>query len=140
MLSQATPCLFFLLPKSFCKNIEYNLRKFWWGYPMEKKHNLILLGWNSISYPKSWGGLGIRPLESQNRSPLAKLGWNIFSKKNLLWVSTLASKYLKNSNFLSSKSPTNASWLWKGILNCRYVVEKGACWSVSTSSHLNISN
>jgi hypothetical protein len=76
----------FLLPKSFCKDIESNLRKFWWGCPMEKKHNLMLLGWNSISSPKSWGGLGIRPLESQNLSLLSKLGWNILSKENLLWA------------------------------------------------------
>lgn len=84
----------FLRPKTFCNDIESNLRKFWWGCPLEKKHNLMLLGWKTISSPKSWGGLGIRPLESQTRSLLAKLGWNILYKKNLMWVTSLASKYL----------------------------------------------
>jgi hypothetical protein len=124
----------FLLLKNLCNDLESNLRKFWWGYPLEKKHNLMLLGWNKTCSSKAWGGLGIRPLETQNRSLLAKLGWNILTKNNILWVSTLKSKYLINSDFLQAKIPPKASWLWKAILECRSVIGKGACWSISLGS------
>jgi hypothetical protein len=49
----------FFLPKSFCGVINSSLRKFWWGFPQDKKHNLSFLAWNSICQPKSQGGLGL---------------------------------------------------------------------------------
>ncbi|GLT52905.1 hypothetical protein SLA2020_262140 [Shorea laevis] len=130
----------FLLPKAFCLNIEAMLRKFWWGCPLEKNHNLMLLSWKKICSPKSCGGLGIRPLESQNRSLLAKLAWNILSNKNLLWVSSLKSKYLQKFDLLNSPLPSSASWLWKGILKCRDLVEKGAWWSIASGTSIDIWN
>jgi hypothetical protein len=54
----------FLLPKSFCVEINYILRKFWWGFPQEKKHNLSLLSWGSICQPKALGGLVFVPWNS----------------------------------------------------------------------------
>jgi hypothetical protein len=38
----------FLLPKSLCSDINNGLRKFWWGFPQDKKHNLSFLSWKSI--------------------------------------------------------------------------------------------
>ena len=43
----------FLLPKSFCGVISSRLRKFWWGFPQDKKHNLSFLARKSICQPKS---------------------------------------------------------------------------------------
>jgi hypothetical protein len=34
----------FLFPKSLCKVIDSSLKKFWWGFPQDKSHNLFLLG------------------------------------------------------------------------------------------------
>jgi hypothetical protein len=50
--------LFFLL-KSLCVSINSSIRKFWLGYPQDKKHCLSLLSWDNICKPKSLGGLGI---------------------------------------------------------------------------------
>jgi hypothetical protein len=33
----------FLFSKNFCYDINSMLRKFWWGFPQDKKHNLSLL-------------------------------------------------------------------------------------------------
>lgn len=33
----------FLIPKSLCAEIDSVLRKFWWGFPQEKKHSLSFL-------------------------------------------------------------------------------------------------
>jgi hypothetical protein len=68
----------------------------------------MTLGWSTVCSPKAWGGLGTRPPESQNRSLLARLGWNLLSNKNILWVSALESKYLHRTEFLISNIPPNA--------------------------------
>lgn len=67
----------FLLPKTFCAEINSGLKNFWWGFPLEKKKNLSLLSWSSICQPKAFGGLGIRSMGSSNNSLLARLGWKM---------------------------------------------------------------
>jgi hypothetical protein len=117
----------FLLLRSFCQEIDSCLRKFWWGAPLDKKHSLCLLGWKKICSPKSVGGLGLRTMEVQNSSLLAKLGWQILSSRDSLWVKALTSKYLHASTFLSAQASPSSSWLWKGILKCSHIVRKGVC-------------
>jgi hypothetical protein len=60
----------FLIPKTLCSTINSGLRKFWWGFPQDKKHSLSLLSWDSICKPKSLGGLGLKHL-------LWKVAWDI---------------------------------------------------------------
>lgn len=128
----------FLFPKALCQSIDSSLRKFWWGFPQDKRHNISLLSWNRICTPIAAGGLSLRLMECQNLSLLAKIGWKLLTNQDLLWVKSLSAKYLHNTNFLSSPILTMSSWLWKGILKCRNVVTKGACWSISSGSSINI--
>ncbi|MBA0870139.1 hypothetical protein Goshw_008302 [Gossypium schwendimanii] len=48
---------------------------------------MALIGWDSIYQPKSRGGLGLRYLQDQNISFLMKIGFNLVSKDNTLWLS-----------------------------------------------------
>lgn len=115
----------FLFPKSFCIDLDAMLRNFRWGFPQDKEKNLTLLSWKSICTLKSIGGLGIITMEFQNRALLSKLGWQIYSNQDLLWVRALKAKYLRNDNFMDISIKNNASWLWKGILNNMLLIEKG---------------
>ena len=129
----------FLRPKGFCQDLNSILRKFWWGFPPNKSHNLTLLAWDNICKPKYLGGLGIRSLDTMNLSLLAKLGWNLSIKKPMLWVKALAGKYLNfGQNFLNVVSRPLDYWLWKGLLNCRSIVEKGAYLAISMGSNINV--
>jgi hypothetical protein len=129
----------FLLPKSLCTAINTTLRKFWWGFPQDKKHNLSLLSCESICQPKALGGLGLRSMKFLNHSLLARLGWKMTSNQPLLWVDVLRGKYLKNGvSFLNTSSNPSASWLWKGLLKNRKVVQKGACISISCGLNVDI--
>jgi hypothetical protein len=129
----------FLLPKSLCDSINSCIRKFWWGYPQEKKHCLSLLSWSNICKPKSLGGLGIRSMEAMNNSLLARLGWKMASNQPHLWVDSLRSKYLKNGvSFLNAPYNPLSSWLWKGLQKNRKVVEQGACLSISSGLNIDI--
>lgn len=63
------------------------------------------------------------------------------SYQPLLWVDVLRGKYLKNSgSFLNTSSNPSASWLWKGLLKNRKVVQKGACISISCGLNVDIWN
>jgi hypothetical protein len=41
----------FLIPKSLCLEINSFVRKFWWGFPWDKNHNLSFLSWEKICQP-----------------------------------------------------------------------------------------
>jgi hypothetical protein len=111
---------------------------FWWGFPQDKQNNLYLLAWDNICQPKALGGLGIRSMEFLNNSLLARLGWKMVSNATLLWVDALRAKYLMNgASFLSAPNNPLSSWLWKGLLKNRGVVQQGAC--ISIFSGLNVS-
>jgi hypothetical protein len=84
------------------------------------------------------GGLGIRTMEFHNRALLSKLGWQIHSNQDLLWVRALKAKYFIIDNFMEAPIKNNASYLWKGTVKNRLVIEKCACWVVSKCIGLNI--
>jgi hypothetical protein len=131
----------FLIPKSLCSIINSGLRKFWWGYPQDKKHCLSLLSWKNICMPTALGGLGIRSMESLNNSLLVRLGWKLTSNQSLFWVKSLRGKYLKNGiSFLNAPYIPSSSWLWKGLLKNRRIVEKGACISISCGINVDVWN
>ncbi|EEF47861.1 conserved hypothetical protein [Ricinus communis] len=56
-----------------------------------------LLSWEKICAPKSKGSLGLRKAMEINHVLLMKLGWNLISKPNALWVRVLLNKYNKKS-------------------------------------------
>ena len=78
-------------------------------------------------------------MEFINKSLLAWLGWKMLTNEPLLWVEALRGKYLKNDiSFLQASSCPSSSWIWKGLLKNREVVEKGACWSISDGANIHI--
>jgi hypothetical protein len=79
----------------------------------------------------------LRSMEFLNNSLLARLGWKLTSNQPLLWVDALRGKYLKNGvSFLNAPPNLSSSWIWKGLLKNRKVVQKGAC--IAISSGLNV--
>jgi hypothetical protein len=128
----------FKFPTNLCKDLDTAARKFWWGFPANKTHNLSLLSWKKICSPKSFGGLGFRLMGEHNSALLAKLGWKILNKENLLWVHATRGKYLRNLDLLETPNNPTASWIWKGILSNLDIVSAGACRTISSDSMLNV--
>ncbi|GLT55503.1 hypothetical protein SLA2020_286180 [Shorea laevis] len=73
-----------------------------------------------------------------NSALLAKLGWKILNKENLLWVRATRGKYLRNVDLLDAPVQPSASWIWKGILSTLGIVSEGACKTISMSSMFNV--
>jgi hypothetical protein len=80
-------------------------------------------------------------MEIINNSLLARMGWKLFSKESMLRVEVLKGKYLPNDiSFLDAPVNPQSSWIWKGLLKNRNVLEKGACWSVSVGNKIHVWN
>ncbi|GLT70458.1 hypothetical protein SLA2020_425380 [Shorea laevis] len=78
-------------------------------------------------------------METINNSLLARLGWKMTINAPLLWVDALRAKYLRNgTSFLNVSLNPLASWLWKGLLKNKSVIQKGACLSISCGINVDI--
>lgn len=120
----------FLLPKSWCKEIDIQLKIFFWGFWKQKTRNFTSMAWDAICKPKDVGGLGIRRLYDMNRALIAKLGWLLSKNPNSLWSWIILAKYLKNHSFFDIPPSRESSWFWKGITATSDLVHAGACYLV----------
>lgn len=50
---------YYSLPKSWCDDLDWATKIFWWGYKGESSWHLSLKAWKSICVPKCVDGLGI---------------------------------------------------------------------------------
>lgn len=60
------------------------------------------MNWDTITWPKDYGGLGIHETRPQNLALIAKLNWNLLSEEPSPWVHVLKAKYLFSN---TSRSP-----------------------------------
>ena len=128
----------FLLPNSFCSELDRIFKNFWWGFLAKKARNLSLKAWDSLCIPKALGGLGLRKAREVNLALISKLGWKLLNISNSVWVTQLHYKYLNSSSFVSPNTLSSFSWLWKGIQKTLSFITKGACNRILSSSSLLI--
>ena len=127
----------FQLPKSFCKQIQTVLTRFWWDdKPDHRKMSWV--SWSTLTLPKSAGGLGCREIEKFNEALLAKLAWRILKYPDSLLSQVLTGKYCHSSSFLTATSPRSASHGWRGVLAGREVLSKGLGWIVGNGRRINV--
>lgn len=93
--------------------------------------------WDRICKPKNLGGLGLRKAEPVNKAMQMKLLWKIMKKSNNVWVRTVNSKYLKNTNVLNYQKKGNCSWQWSRLMELRETIHKGLCWQVGDGTSIN---
>ncbi|KAA3466349.1 reverse transcriptase [Gossypium australe] len=74
--------------KGVCEEIERIARQFIWGRSVGNP-KLALVRWESICQPRTCGGLGLRHLQDHNNYLLMKIGFNLVSQKDALWVRVL---------------------------------------------------
>lgn len=63
----------FLVPKSFCQELERMLNKYWWCTSSNDRRGISWLSWDSMSSSKSKGGMSFRNLYGFNIALLGKL-------------------------------------------------------------------
>ncbi|GLT53081.1 hypothetical protein SLA2020_263770 [Shorea laevis] len=127
-----------LLPDLICNSLDKIFKDFWWGFPKDKTRNLSLKSWSSMCIPRALGGLGLRQMKAMNLALITKLGWKFISNQDSLWVKQFSAKYIKYGDFFSTSISTNASAIWKGILQSKSVLVSNACIQISKFTRLPI--
>ena len=89
------------------------------------KNKLHWRSWSNISLDRNSGRLGFKDLGAFNTVLLGKQVWRLLTQPNLLVSKVLKTKYHPKDFIFKCKVPDNASWIWKGLMGARNLVEKG---------------
>lgn len=83
-----------------------------------------------------YGGLRLRKTVLINKAFIAKLGWEILTEENNLWVKLIKEEYLFNSSFFNDKSKRADSPIWRHLLQQRGILRKGIRWKVGNGENI----
>ncbi|KAG8498883.1 hypothetical protein CXB51_005295 [Gossypium anomalum] len=87
--------------------------------------------------PKSHRDLGLRQLKDYNTSFMMKVGFNIISNTNALWIHVLRSKYIVPSGLPDDLSRSRCSFLWRSISEVWTFIRENLIWSVGDGSSIS---
>lgn len=93
--------------------------------------------WESLRWPKEFGGLGFRIFSYYNRALITKLGWQLYSQRDKFWVQVIRSKYGRADLVSLPSSSSLSSWWWHGIQKWLPLLYQGLHFSVGWHSVLN---
>ena len=134
------------LPASILQKLRSIMFNFLWG-SSEKKCKYHLASWKDISWPKEFGGWGIKNLPWFSLALCLKTFWRILHSKGL-WFQVLHLKYIKGYavvDWLRYKHfrSRNASVIWRGFMQAlpwwafiwlgRWEVVIIFCWGLTRS-------
>ncbi|XP_024009376.1 uncharacterized protein LOC112084468 [Eutrema salsugineum] len=108
-----------LLAQRVLKQINTLVAAFFWhGSFISAKGEKV--SWDSISYPKSEGGLGMRKMSSWSDTCGLKLIWMLFFRAGSMWVAWIRAKYLSHSPFWAlNEENYSFSWMFRRLLKLR---------------------
>lgn len=127
----------FLLPCSFCNELEGILAKFWWQRGVDKRG----IHWCScarLSELKEDGEMGFKDLAKFNVALLAKQGWRILMHPTSLMARILRAKYFSNTSFLNARLGSHPLMVWRSIWSSKKLIEMGLKWQVGLSNDIRI--
>ncbi|KAM1318298.1 hypothetical protein ACFX13_003583 [Malus domestica] len=111
----------FLLPKSFCEELNMMIAKYWWsGDPSRRK--IHWLNWRTLCKPKHEGGLGFRDLYAFNQALLAKQAYVFLHDPEALVFRVFKAQYFPTIEFLDAQVNSNSSYVWRSIVASRPVL------------------
>ncbi|XP_058099745.1 uncharacterized protein LOC131244104 [Magnolia sinica] len=120
-----------LIPKRVLSALERRFADFLWDWS-EGKKKLHWVRWQSVSLPKSEGGLGIRLLSDFMQALRLKLAWAFScNEKASLWKDFMRSKYHSIPSALNHSMPSAViSPLSKQILQLLPLLDRQARWLI----------
>lgn len=99
------------LPEGVCDALDANIRRFIW-----RGRSCHWVNWDTITQPKTRGGLGIHNARESNISLLGKYIWDMIHNHNKLRVKLLYAKYLKGTSILEAHHTSGVSPVWNAIV------------------------
>ena len=111
-------CSMFIIPKYTITKIEKIFSSFLWSGKVGNAR-CAKVSWKSVCLPKEEGGLGLRPVKDSNDASVMKHIWNLFYRKDSLWVAWVQRLYLRQGSVWCARTPSYCSWSWRKILQLR---------------------
>ena len=111
-------CSLFIIPKFTIAKIEQAFKSFLWSGKTGNSHR-AKISWESVCLPKEEGGLGMRRIKDSNDANVLKHIWNLFYRKDSLWVAWVRRRYLRSGSLWCAKIPSICSWSWRKLLQLR---------------------
>ena len=115
---QAYWCTMFIIPKLTCYKIEQIFNGFHWS-GKEGNARRAKVGLESLCLPREEGGLGLRRVKDWNDATIMKHIWNLFYRKDSIWVAWVREVLLRRTSIWIARTPSLCSWSWQKILQLR---------------------
>ncbi|XP_026428903.1 uncharacterized protein LOC113324832 [Papaver somniferum] len=127
----------FLIPKSMCQKIDFQLNNYWWGEdPRSNKRKMHIIAWENICKTKKECGLGFKISEINNLAMMARSVWRLVENPSSLLAQVLKAKYFANCDILNSKCADNASWACKCLHNTMNKIKPFITWVVGEGNFI----
>lgn len=129
----------FLWSSGLAAKLDKLSRDFFWGFKNDGQRHLYLKAWSQLCLPKKDGGLGLRRFHHINLAFVSKIGWQLISSNDGIWINLIRAKYLRELKSLDmQKCPTHASWIMQGVWKCRHIISHNLCYKIGFNSNLPI--
>ncbi|XP_042983262.1 uncharacterized protein LOC122312666 [Carya illinoinensis] len=127
----------FLLPASFCAELEGLMSNFWWEQKREERR-IHWVSWRKMCEAKCRGGFGFKNLRFFNLALLAKQGWCLLQNNNLVLHKLLKARYFSTSSFLESNLGHCPSFKWRSIWEAKHWLKEGCIWRIGDGQKVNL--
>ncbi|KAE8655884.1 hypothetical protein F3Y22_tig00117016pilonHSYRG00344 [Hibiscus syriacus] len=124
------------LPSRICNDIEKTIRRFIWGNSLQT-HGIPLVNWNTLTQPKSHGGLGVKDLGNHNIAFLMKICYSLVNSTRYFWIRLLRHKYKKTEASPTSIHRSSASHLWRALTKILPAFSSFLSWSIADGSSVH---
>jgi ribonuclease HI len=128
----------FLLPSSIISTIEKMMNSFWWGCSGSSNGGIHWLSWERLSMHKNHGGMGFKDLTAFNLAMLGKQGWKLQTDSDSLVSRIFKARYFPRGTYLTASLGHNPSYVWRSILQARFIVRSGSRWCIGTGASIPI--
>jgi hypothetical protein len=126
----------FLLPDTIISAIEKMMNSFWWGCGGTNNRGIHWMSWERLSVHKSYGGMGFKDLTAFNLAMLGKQGWKFQTNTDSLVSRIFKARYFPHGTYLTASLGHNPSYVWRSILQARFIVRGGARWCIGTGASI----
>lgn len=82
--------------------------------------------------------MGFKDLQIFNQALLAKQAWRIQKFPQSLLARVLWAKYYRISTFLQAGCGNSPSYIWRSILYCRELLNKGIQWRIGDGTSVRV--
>lgn len=126
-----------LLPIKVCDDLDKIARDFLWG-SCGNRRRPSLVARDKVCTPSQFGGLGFKSTRRMNEALIMKLGWELMTRRDKLWVNVLRHKYNCGNNTIPNVAKRNMeSNIWRGIRRTWHHVTANIKWVIGDGRTAN---